>query len=259
MAKNKVDIVGIETGLIKTIPSNLTIELLKKYHVTKNKDYLDEAILGNLKLVLSIVNKFSRRCDNLDDLFQIGTIGLIKAINNFDVNQEVKFSTYAVPMIEGEIRRYLRDSSFLRVSRQIKDLAYHYMKEKENFINEFNRSPTNQELSKILNVSEYQIVEAIESTMPLNSLDEPIYNDFDDSILLQDIVPNHQNEHERMITYFSLEQGIDDLNELERKIIRKRYYEGLSQVEIAEEFNISQAQVSRLEKNAIQFLKKYVI
>ena len=162
-------------------------------------------------------------------------------------------------MIEGEIRRYLRDSSFLRVSRQIKDLAYHYMKEKEYYINEFGKNPTNEELSKLLDVSEYQIVEAIESTMPLSSLDEPIYNDFDDSILLQDIVPNHVDEHERMITYFSLEQGIDELNDLEKRIIKKRYYEGLSQVEIAEEFNISQAQVSMLEKNALQFLKKYVI
>ena len=259
MAKNKVEIVGIETGNIKTIPSNLTIDLLKKYQETKEKEYLDEAILGNLKLVLSIVNKFSRRSDNLDDLFQIGTIGLIKAINNFDVTQDVRFSTYAVPMIEGEIRRYLRDSSFLRVSRQIKDLAYQYMKEKEYYINEFGKNPTNEELSKLLDVSEYQIVEAIESTMPLSSLDEPIYNDFDDSILLQDIVPNHVDEHERMITYFSLEQGIDELNDLEKRIIKKRYYEGLSQVEIAEEFNISQAQVSRLEKNALQFLKKYVI
>ena len=259
MAKNKVEIVGIETGNIKTIPSNLTFDLLKKYQETKEKEYLDEAILGNLKLVLSIVNKFSRRSDNLDDLFQIGTIGLIKAINNFDVTQDVRFSTYAVPMIEGEIRRYLRDSSFLRVSRQIKDLAYQYMKEKEYYINEFGKNPTNEELSKLLDVSEYQIVEAIESTMPLSSLDEPIYNDFDDSILLQDIVPNHVDEHERMITYFSLEQGIDELNDLEKRIIKKRYYEGLSQVEIAEEFNISQAQVSRLEKNALQFLKKYVI
>ena len=137
MAKNKVEIVGIETGKLKSIPSEKTLNLLKKYKETNEKEYFDEVVLGNLKLVLSIVNKFSRRSDNLDDLFQIGTMGLIKAINNFDINQEVKFSTYAVPMVEGEIRRYLRDSSFLRVSRQIKDLAYHFMKEKENYINEF--------------------------------------------------------------------------------------------------------------------------
>ena len=209
-------------------------------------------------MVLSIVNKFSRRSDNLDDLFQIGTMGLIKAITNFDVTQDVKFSTYAVPMIEGEIRRYLRDSSFLRVSRQIKDLAYHFMKEKENFINEFGRNPENSEIAKILNASEYQLLEAIESTLPISSLDEPIYNDFDDSILLQDVVPNHPQEHEKMIVYLSLEQGIESLQDMEQKIIKKRYYEGLSQVEIAEEFHISQAQVSRLEKNALSFLKKYV-
>ena len=259
MAKNKVEIVGIETSKIKTIPSEKTIELLQKYQQTNDKIYLDEAILGNLKLVLSIVNKFSRRCDNLDDLFQIGTMGLIKAVNNFDINQDVRFSTYAVPMIEGEIRRYLRDSSFLRVSRQIKDLAYHFMKEKEKYINEFGKSPENSEICKILQVSEYQILEAIESTMPLSSLDEPIYNDFDDSIVLHDIVPTNFNEHHKMVTYMSLEQGIDSLEDLEKKIIKKRYYEGLSQVEIAEEFNISQAQVSRLEKNALRYLRNYVI
>ena len=132
MGKNKVEIVGIETSKLKSMPSDKTLDLLKKYHNTKEKEYFDDLVLGNLKLVLSIVNKFSRRSDNLDDLFQIGTMGLIKAINNFDVTQDVKFSTHAVPMIEGEIRRYLRDSSFLRVSRQIKDLAYHFMKEKEN-------------------------------------------------------------------------------------------------------------------------------
>lgn len=259
MAKNKVDIVGIETSKLKSITSDKTIDLLRKYKETNDKTYFDEAIVGNLKLVLSIVNKFSRRCDNLDDLFQIGTMGLIKSVNNFDITQDVKFSTYAVPMIEGEIRRYLRDSSFLRVSRQIKDLAYHFMKEKENFINEYGRNPDNSEISKILNVSEYQILEAIESTMPLSSLDEPVYNDFDDSILLQDVVPNHPNEQEKMITYLSLEQGIDSLQDMEKKIIKKRYYEGLSQIEIAEEFHISQAQVSRLEKNALHYLKKFVI
>lgn len=259
MAKNKVEIVGIETGKLSSIPSELTINLLTKYQENGCKEYFDEAILGNLKLVLSIVNKFSRRCDNLDDLFQIGTMGLIKACNNFDVKQDVKFSTYAVPMIEGEIRRYLRDSSFLRISRQIKDLAYHFMKEKEKFINEYGKIPDNSEIGKILNVSEYQIQEAVESTMPLSSLDEPIYNDFDDSILLQDIVPNHVDEHQRMITYLSLKQGIDELDDLEKKIIKKRYYEGLSQIEIAEEFSISQAQVSRLEKNALNFLRKYVL
>lgn len=259
MARNKVEIVGIETGKIKTISSEKTIELLKKYRESLEKDYFDEAVIGNLKLVLSIVNKFTRRCENLDDLFQIGTIGLIKAINNFDIEQEVKFSTYAVPMIEGEIRRYLRDSSFLRVSRQIKDLAYHFMKEKESYINEFGRVPDDDEIGKKLNVSKYQILEAIESTMPLSSLSEPIYNDFDDSIILQDVVSKEPNEHDKMILYLSLKQGIDSLDEMEKNIIKKRYYEGLSQIEIADEFNISQAQVSRLEKNALTYLKKYVL
>ena len=258
MSKYKVDICGINTSNLKVLSNKENLLLFEKMY---NGDTFarEDLINCNLKLVLSILKRFNNKVDNMDDLFQIGTMGLIKAVNNFDINQDVRFSTYAVPMIEGESRRYLRDSSFLRVSRQIKDLAYHFMKEKEKYINEFGKSPENSEICKILQVNEYQILEAIESTMPLSSLDEPIYNDFDDSIVLHDIVPTNFNEHEKMITYMSLEQGIDSLEDLEKKIIKKRYYEGLSQVEIAEEFNISQAQVSRLEKNALRYLKNYVI
>lgn len=258
MAKNKVEIVNLDTSKLKVLSSEDSLKLLMQYQQSRDKDVLDKLVRGNLKLVLSIVNRYNKKNEQADDLFQIGVLGLLKGIENFDVSLDVKFSTYAVPMIEGEIRRYLRDSSFLRVSRQIKDTAYHYMKEKEKYINEFGEIPTNEEIAKRLNVTSYQIQEAIESTLPLQSLSEPLYNDSDQSILLQDVVSDNNYTHDRMITYLSLRQGIDSLPDIEKQIIKKRYYEGLSQVEIANEFNISQAQVSRLEKNALQTLRKYV-
>lgn len=258
MGKNKVEIVGLDTNIIKSISSKRTRELLEIYIKQNDKEALDELVIGNLKLVLSLVNRFSRRNNNLDDLFHIGVMGLIKAINNFDLSQEVRFSTYAVPMIDGEIRRYLRDSSTLRVSRQIKDLAYHYMKEKEAYINEYGYMPTNEEMARKLEVKKNDLVEAIESTYPISSINEPIYNDFDESIVLEDTLPNHKDEEERRITYVSLHDGIEKLPNIERTIIKMRYYEGLSQVEISTLLKISQAQVSRLEKNALSFLKKFV-
>lgn len=259
MAKNKVDIVGLDTNNLVSLSSRKTRELLIEYRKNERKDILDELVMGNLKLVLSLVNRFSRRYDNLDDLFHIGAMGLIKAINNFDLNQDVRFSTYAVPMIDGEIRRYLRDSSTLRVSRNIKDLAYHYMKEKDDFITEFGYIPSNDFMAKKLGVSPFELVEAIESTYPISSINEPLYNDFDESILLEDILPNYKDEEERNITLYSLKDGISKLPEIEKKIINMRFYEGLSQIEISTILNISQAQVSRLEKNALVSLKKYVI
>ena len=259
MAKNKVDIVGLDTNNLVSLNSRKTRELLIEYRKVESKELLDTLVIGNLKLVLSLVNRFSRRYDNLDDLFHIGVMGLIKAINNFDLNQDVRFSTYAVPMIDGEIRRYLRDSSTLRISRQIKDLAYHYMKEKDDFLSEYGYIPSNELIANKLGVSIYDLVEAIESTYPISSINEPLYNDFDESILLEDVLPNYKDEEERNITLFSLKDGISKLPELEKKIINLRFYEGLSQIEISSILNVSQAQVSRLEKNALVFLKKYVI
>ncbi len=258
MGKNKVEIVGIDTNKLKVLTSEQSLTLLKKYRESHDKEDLEALVNGNLKLVLSIVNKYNKRNETMNDLFQIGTLGLLKGIENFDLSLDVKFSTYAVPMIEGEIRRYLRDSSMLRVSRQIKDTAYHYMKEKERFINEYGRVPDNDEIAKIMNVEPYQIQEAIESTLPISSLNEPLYNDFDQSILLQDVVSDNNYTHEKMINHLSLQQGLDSLNEMERDIIMKRYYQGKSQVEIANIYHISQAQVSRLEKNALSTLRKFL-
>ena len=259
MSKNKVEIAGVDTNRLYVLSSEESLDLLKKYRETKSKEYLDELVQGNLKLVLSIVNKYNKKNESANDLFQIGTLGLLKGINNFDLSLDVKFSTYAVPMIDGEIRRYLRDSSMLRISRQIKDTAYHFMKEKERYINEYGIIPTNDEMAKILNVDPYLLQEAIESTLPLSSLSEPLYNDFDQSILLQDVISDSSSSQEKMIDYLSLKQGIASLNKLEKEIIIKRYYEGKSQIEIASFYNISQAQVSRLEKNALSFLRKFLV
>lgn len=257
MALHKVTITGLDTNTLKTLKSEETIKLLKEYQ-EGNKELLDVLIRGNLRLVLSSVNKFSKRTDNLDDLFQIGTIGLLKSINNFDLNQEVKFSTYAVPMIEGEIRRYLRDNSFLRISRQIKDLAYRSLKLKEQHLNEFGESLSVEELAQKLEVDQYKIIESLEATNQIISLNEPLYNDFDESLELFDIIPVQANNDDILITRLSLRDGISKLPDFERQIIIRRYYDGKSQVEIANEFHISQAQVSRLEKNALVFLRKFV-
>ena len=259
MSKNKVEIAGVDTNRLYVLSSEESLDLLKKYRETKSKEYLDELVQGNLKLVLSIVNKYNKKNESANDLFQIGTLGLLKGINNFDLSLDVKFSTYAVPMIDGEIRRYLRDSSMLRISRQIKDTAYHFMKVKERYINEYGVIPSNDEMAKILNVDPYLLQEAIESTLPLSSLSEPLYNDFDQSILLQDVISDSSSSQEKMIDYLSLKQGIASLNKLEKEIIIKRYYEGKSQIEIASFYNISQAQVSRLEKNALSFLRKFLV
>lgn len=259
LAKNKVDIVGIDTSSLEVISSKKTIELLKDYRENNDKEIFDYIVMGNLKLVLSIVNKYSKRNENLDDLFQIGVLGLLKTINNFDTSQDVMFSTYAVPMIEGEIRRYLRDSSFLRVSRQLKDLAYHYMKEKEKYLFEHGSLPTDEEMEKILSISHFELVEAIESTLPLSSLNEPVFSDNDESIILEDVVTKDSDNHNKLVTHLSLLDGINSLKEIERDIIYKRYYEGKSQVEISSIYSISQAQVSRIEKQALLELRKYVI
>lgn len=246
----------MDTAKLKTIDSKKTralLELAKKGDLSARS----EIILGNLKLVLALVNKFAYRVDNLDDLFQIGTIGLMKAIDNFDLQLEVRFSTYAVPMILGEIKRFLRDNSFLRVSRQIKDRAYKALKAKEEFIVLNQREPTNLELAGILNVTPYEIVEAFDAINTISSLSEPLYNDFNESLELIDVIPLDPNNVSKHMDTLSLEMGIKNLNHLEALIIKKRYFEGQTQLEIATEFSISQAQVSRLEKNALKYLRTF--
>ena len=258
MAKYKVEISGLNTNYIKTLSNDVTLNLIKEYKNTNSKKIKDQIIHGNFKLVLSVVNKFQKRTDNLDDLFQIGVIGLIKAIDNFSLEHKVKFSTYAVPMIEGEIRRYLRDNSFLRISRQIKDLSYQVLKEKEHIANEYGHIPSLEELSKKFSVDKKKIIEALDANMPLSSLNDTLRGEDDEALTLMDIIPETDNSDEKILLRISLHQGLEKLPEIERKIIKMRYYEDKSQVEIASLFDISQAQVSRLEKSAIEFLRKFV-
>lgn len=256
MAEHKVVLTGVDTGKLVALPPEKTRKLIEAYQ-KGNMSVRDELIFGNLKLVLSLVNKFAKRTDNLDDLFQIGTIGLMKAIENFDLTQEVKFSTYAVPMILGEIKRYLRDSSFMRVSRQIKDRAYHAMKFKEDYIAKYQREPSNEEIACALKIKTLDVIEAFEAINNVSSLSEPLYNDLDESLELADTISEDPDVLTKQANHLSLMEGLTHLSDIEKKIIKKRYYDGLTQFEIANEFSISQAQVSRLEKNALRTLKNY--
>ena len=256
MAKHKVEITGVDTASLHVLSSDETRKKIEEYQ-KGNLAVRDEIIMGNLKLVLSIVNQFSKRVDNLDDLFQIGVVGLMKAVENFSLEHDVKFSTYAVPMILGEMRRYLRDSSFLRVSRQIKDRAYKALKAKEDFIAVHQREPSYQEIADALGVSYFEIVECFDAIAGVVSLSEPLYNDFDESMELMDVLASTDDMTSTLLNSLSLEEGLKSLDEVESMIIRKRYFEGETQLEIANEFNISQAQVSRLEKNALKTLKNF--
>ena len=234
----------------------LDIELLKRLRAGENVK--DEIVMGNLKLVLSAVKPYRSQKYSLDDLFQIGVIGLIKSIDNFDVSKNVMFSTYAVPMIRGEIKRYVRDSvSILRVSRQVKDLAYHCFKAKEELTQQLERSPTYEEISKYLNIKKEQVKEAFESFNPVMSFSEPINNTDEDSLELYDIISDPEDLEEKVITNLTLKTALNSLDEIERRIIDNRYFEGLTQMEVAQEFNISQAQVSRLEKQALKNMRKF--
>lgn len=256
MSNFKVNITGIDTNKLKVLKSDETIELLKRLRAGENVK--DEIVMGNLKLVLSAVKPYRSQKYSLDDLFQIGVIGLIKSIDNFDVSKNVMFSTYAVPMIRGEIKRYVRDSvSILRVSRQVKDLAYHCFKAKEELTQQLERTPTYEEISKYLNIKKEQVKEAFESFNPVMSFSEPINNTDEDSLELYDIISDPEDLEEKVITNLTLKTALNSLDEIERRIIDNRYFEGLTQMEVAQEFNISQAQVSRLEKQALKNMRKF--
>ena len=255
MAKNKVEITGIDTSTLKTLNTdemnNLFIELQKGNRSAKNT-----LIEGNLKLVLSILRKYQNRCDNLDDLFQIGTIGLIKAIDNFDLSFGVKFSTYAVLMIEGEIKRYIRDNNSIRVSRSLKDIAYKTLRLKESYIQDKGEEPSLEYIAKELNVSEGEIISALDSLKDPISMFEPVYNDGGDTIYLCDQIEDKREINRDFSSHVAIEEAMSTLKERERQILDKRFIIGKTQMEIADEIGISQAQVSRLEKRAIKQLKK---
>ena len=253
MAKHKVEISGINTNNIKVLSEQETKELFLRLQ-SGDESAKQELINGNLKLVLSILQKYSNRTDNLDDLFQIGVIGLIKAIDNFDLSYNLKLSTYACPMIAGEIRRYLRDNSMLRVSRSIKDLAYKTIQLRELLTNKLGYVPSDEVLAKELGVKENDIVIATQSMYDPVSIFEPIYNDGGDTIYLYEQLEDGKNADS--IMNIALKEAFKELNNRERDVLDKRYIIGKTQMEIAQELGISQAQVSRIEKGAIMSLKK---
>ena len=256
MSKYKVEISGINTNDIVVLSQN---EMTKLFESLKENNPFarDLLVQGNLKLVLSILKKFGGQTENMDDLFQIGCVGLIKAIDNFDLSHNVKFSTYAVPMILGEIKRYIRDNnSSIRISRSIKDLAYKALKLQEQVYNETGKTLTPQEISHQLNSDIYDVVLALEALKEPVSMYEPIYNDGGDTIYFCDQIEDKRTSDNEISTKLAIESAIDDLEQREKYILDQRYIIGKTQMEIANELNISQAQVSRLEKGAIKTLKK---
>ena len=254
MAKNKVEIAGINTSSLRSLTHEEMVLLFKSL---KKGDNESKRLLveGNLKLVLSILKRYQNKCDNLDDLFQIGCIGLIKAIDNFDIDLGVQLSTYAVPMILGEVKRYLRDNNPVRISRSIKDTAYKVLKEKERLTMENGVEPTNSELAKILGIEEYDIVVALESLISPVSLFEPIYNDGGDTIYLFDQVEDKKSNCD-VDMKVALEKAINKLSKKEQFILENRFFIGKTQMEIADEIGLSQAQISRLEKTALKRIRK---
>lgn len=254
MQYNKVEICGINTSTLKVLTEKEKNELLIK---AKNGDDFSrqKLIEGNLRLVLSVVQRFSNRGENPDDLFQVGCIGLIKSIDNFDVTQNVKFSTYAVPMIIGEIRRYLRDYNPIRVSRSLRDTAYHAMQAKERIQNEFGRDATVEEIANELGIKATDVVLALESIVEPLSLYEPVYNDGGDTIYVMDQVGGAETDDD-WLNEISIKETIKNLGRREKQILTLRFMQGKTQMELAEEIGISQAQVSRLEKGALKKIKE---
>ena len=254
MSKYKVDITGVNTNDLEVLTNEEMIDLFKKYQKNNDLDAKEKLINGNLKLVLSILRKYASRTDNLDDLFQIGVIGLIKAIDNFDLSYNLKLSTYACPMIAGEMRRHLRDNNMLRVSRSLKDLSYRAISMREYLTNKLGYTPTYEEVAKNLNENLIDVLVAIESTYEPVSIYCPIYNDGGDTIYLFEQIEDKKQDD--VSNKLALKNAINNLSKRERKILNSRYIIGKTQMEISSELGISQAQVSRIESNAIKTLKK---
>ena len=252
---NKVEICGVNTASLPRYKDKEMHDMLIAVKAGDAK-VRDEFIRGNLRLVLSIIQKFSGRGENPDDLFQVGCVGLIKALDNFDMAHGVKFSTYAVPMIIGEIRRYIRDNNAIRVSRGVRDLAYRALQKKEELCREQGKEPMIEQIAQALDVSPAAVSNALEAIVEPISLYEPIYNDGGDSIAVMDQISDVGNTDEHWLEGIALREAMKKLNEREKKIIGMRYYSGRTQMEIAEQIGISQAQVSRLEKGAIRKIKE---
>ena len=258
MAINKVEICGVDTSTLPVLKNERMRELFPRVHAG-DKEARREFIQGNLRLVLSVIQRFHNRGESVDDLFQVGCIGLMKAIDNFDTGQNVRFSTYAVPMIIGEIRRYLRDNNQIRVSRSLRDTAYKALKARERLTYRLGREPNIQEIAAEMEVREEDVVLALEAIQDPVSLFDPVYqNGGGDAIYVMDQLCDERVNEDDWVRDLSIRQALQRLQQRERRIIRRRFFQGKTQMEVAEEIGISQAQVSRLEKAALQQMKKYM-
>ena len=255
--QGKVEIAGVNTAKLRVLKNDETMELLKRAKAG-DQSARQELIEGNLRLVLSVIQRFAGRKENVDDLFQVGCVGLIKAIDNFDTNQMVRFSTYGVPMIIGEIRRYLRDNSAIRVSRSLRDTAYKVMQAREKLMAQTQREPTVEQLAKELDIPREEVVFAMDAVVDPVSLFEPVYADGGDTVCVMDQVRDKKNTDENWLEQIALRDAIERLGEREQRILALRFYEGKTQMEVSAEVGISQAQVSRLEKNALKAIKKNI-
>lgn len=258
MALYKVEICGVNTAKLPLLKNSEKEELFKKI-LEGDKNAREEYIKGNLRLVLSIIQRFSNSNENVDDLFQIGCIGLMKAIDNFDIKQNVKFSTYAVPMIIGEIRRYLRDNNSIRVSRSLRDIAYKAIYAKEALTKMYDKEPSIEEIATEIGVLKEDISYALDAIQNPVSLYEPVYSEGGDTLYIMDQVSDKKNKEENWLEEISLKEAMNKLPARENNIIKLRFFQGKTQMEVAQEINISQAQVSRLEKSALKNMKNYLI
>jgi len=257
MMINKVEICGVNTAKLPVLKESEMRQLLLKMK-DRDEESREKFIRGNLRLVLSVIQRFNNRGENVDDLFQVGCIGLIKAIDNFDLTQNVKFSTYAVPMIIGEIRRYLRDNNSIRVSRSLRDIAYRALQVRDKLIGENNKEPTVSQIAKELKVPREEVVFALDAIQDPVSLFEPIYHDGGDAIYVMDQISDNKNLDDSWLENISIKEAMKKLNDREKLILTLRFFDGRTQMEVADEIGISQAQVSRLEKTALRHMRKYV-
>ncbi|KOS25789.1 sporulation sigma factor SigG [Bacillus anthracis] len=257
MTRNKVEICGVDTAKLPVLKND---EMRKLFREMQSGEISarEKLVNGNLRLVLSVIQRFNNRGEYVDDLFQVGCIGLLKSVDNFDLCFDVKFSTYAVPMIIGEIRRFLRDNNPIRVSRSLRDIAYKALQVREKLIAENSKEPTAMDIAKVLEVTHEEIVFALDAIQDPVSLFEPIYNDGGDPIFVMDQLSDEKQKDEQWVEELALKEGMKRLNDREKMIIRKRFFQGKTQMEVAEEIGISQAQVSRLEKSAIKQMNKTI-
>ncbi|MBR6755742.1 MAG: RNA polymerase sporulation sigma factor SigG [Peptococcaceae bacterium] len=253
----KVEICGVDTSKLPILKNEKMMELFRAYQ-SGNEEAREELIQGNLRLVLSVLQRFSQRNENPDDLFQVGCIGLIKAIDNFDLSQNVRFSTYAVPMIIGEIRRYIRDNTSVRVSRSLRDIAYRALQVRDALTNQHSKEPTIEQIAAELALPPEDVSFALDAIQEPVSLYDPIYNDGGDPIYIMDQIYDTKNTDRHWLENLSIQQALNKLTNREQMIIDMRFFQGKTQMEVAEEISISQAQVSRLEKSALQTMRKYV-